>query len=129
MLKNNLEDLKVGDAVCLVGYRGFGSKRPYFILRGKVEKITKTQITAFDGVRYLISSGREVGCAYGRFSDPPRFRAETAELIESVEIGERIAEAESTCFQVSERLRRAKDEDALMLVALISDELKATVKK
>lgn len=126
---NDLKDLKVGDSVCLVGHRGFGSNHPHFILRGKVEKITETQITAFNGRRYLLNSGREVGGSYGRFSNPPRLRPETAELIKSVELGERIAEAESTCFQVSERLRRAEDEDALMLVALISDELKATVKK
>lgn len=124
-----LEDLKVGDEVCLLGYRGFGPNRPFFQKRGKVEKVTKTQITAFGGNRFVISSGREVGCAYGRFSYPPRLLPLTDEILVEVELAEKTDHAERLCGQVAELLRRARDEDALRLAAMIGDDLKAEVVK
>lgn len=124
-----LEDLKVGDEVCLLDYRGAGSRRPYFNKRGKVEKVTKTQITAFDGYRFLISNGREVGCAYGRFSSPPRLTPLTDEILAEVELAEKTEDAERLCGRVAELLRLTRDEDALRLGEMIGDDLKAEAAK
>lgn len=124
-----LEDLKVGDEVCLLDYRGFGCSRPYFRKRGRVEKVTKTQITAFDGYRFLVSNGREVGCPHGRFSIPPRLTPLTDEILAEVELAEKKDHAEKLCCRVAELLRRARDEDALRLAAMIGDDLKAEVTK
>jgi hypothetical protein len=56
---NELLDIQVGDKVCEMERAGWSQRITHFRI-GEVQKISKTQFTAF-GRRYLKSSGVEVG--------------------------------------------------------------------
>lgn len=59
---SNLEDLKEGDFVCVLG----GTLTPHIIQKGVVDRVTKTQIISKE-IRYRKSDGSEIsGSTYNR---------------------------------------------------------------
>jgi len=121
MTRRTLTTLAVGDIVCLV-HRS-GSSRISAFTRGPVERVTKTQIIALAGRRFLSSNGKEVGTlkAHGRAARLQRF---TAEIEQEVAAAKSERDAEKMCAEVATLLNRARAEDAVRLAAMIGQDLK-----
>jgi hypothetical protein len=114
-----LENMKVGDAVCLV--HRIGWKQRVNLDEGVVEKITATQITAMNGRRFKKDTGKEIGTHAARWSIQPRLQPLTDELIAEAALGEEYAAAERICAAWAKTLERARDADALELAKLLPD--------
>lgn len=114
---DELHDVQVGDRVC-IAHRAGWSGRIYCLDVAEVEKVTRTQITAFGG-RWLIRTGRRVG-EISRYSADllqrltPEIEAEAAE-------DAAISAAEKKCRLWAEALRRARNNDAVRFAAMLPD--------
>lgn len=119
---SDLSTLKVGDAVCvIVVTRGTSGVLSIF-RKGVVEKITKTQITAFGGMRYMIRNGRALGTRDSWHTE--YIQPLTDKIIARAEHGTRIRSAQMLCSRAAEMLNKARGDDAIRLAALLPPELK-----
>jgi|GEM_PF-6847143 len=107
------ESAKIGDPVAIVGSYGWSRRlRAEF---GEIERVTKTQVTAFCGRRFMRHHGLEVGT-----SNDPRgaiLRRDTPELRAKIALDAAYDRAEKKCLDWADRLRRARGEDAVSLAA------------
>lgn len=110
---NDLESLKVGDAVALVRRSKWKGRIPTHI--GSVEKITKTQVTAFDGRRFRKKDGKEIGEAYSDFYYAPRLVPLTDGLKAKLEHNAAIEMAERELHDFAQTMLITYDEAALQL--------------
>jgi hypothetical protein len=116
---NKLDNMKVGDAVCLVRRNGW--KQRVDIYQGAVEKVTATQITAMGGRRFKKDTGREIGNRNSRWSVTPTLEPLTSELLAEAALGEEYAAAERICAAWAKKLERARDENALALAKILPE--------
>ena len=109
---------KLGEDVCIhrTGWDGVTTE----FRVGKIEKITKTQITAL-GRRWMRSTGREVGCNGGYIS--PRLKRLTEEIAAQAECDEIVLIAKRKIRQLHDATRRVGKADVVKVAALIPDEL------
>lgn len=113
----DLRDLKVGNAVALVHHSRWD--RRISMTKGHVEKVTKTQAVALDGRRFRLRDGFEVGglCSYGS----PRLCRITPELLAEEAGAQAEITAEKKCFAWSEKLQRARGDEAIALASLLPE--------
>ena len=121
MAERSLKDVKVGDMVCIPKFSGWGRSSLLRLSKSPVEKVTKTQVIAFNGMRFQKSTGKEIGRNYG----DDRLCLLTAELQGRHAQDLAIHQAEIECYNAHERLRRVRGNDAIRIAALLPDELKA----
>ncbi len=114
----DLDNIKVGDAVCIRVRFGWSSFR---LQKGVVEKVTETQITAFGGQRFAKRSGKQIG--YGGTFHVPHLMRLTDKLLAEEDQEKRGYEAEQLCKSASEILSRARGEEAIELAALLTGKL------
>ena len=117
-----LEELKVGDEVCVTGSAGWQryltAKR-----KGTVEKVTATQITAFGGWRFSRRNGSEIGSGLSYYNRD-FIRPYTEEIKTQEAETKKILKAEKIVARAAEILSQARGEKAVQLAALLPDELK-----
>lgn len=106
-----LDDLKVGDAVCVAESGGW-DRRILRLNRGTVEKVTKTQVTAL-GDRWLKSTGCRVGSGGGWSQE--YLQRLTPEIEAEFEIDQLMFQAERDCKKASDLLSRQRGENAINL--------------
>jgi hypothetical protein len=117
MKTNGLELVKPGDAVALVSHVGYTGR--INAQKGIVERVTKTQVIAFGGRKFIKLNGTELGRSAERFSIPDCLSVLTPELVAKIEESKAITEAERTCFEWHEILQRARGKDALSLAKML----------
>lgn len=105
-----LNDVKVGDEVCAI-YRHQWSQTILRFNRGKVEKVTKTQITAL-GDKWVKRTGRKVGS--GDWSNS-RLQLLTPETLAEYENHKKVREDERLCAKAANILKEASEYKAIML--------------
>jgi hypothetical protein len=105
----SIENMKVGDKVCVVTRGGFHG-RIYRLEVGEIERVTKTQITAF-GRRWMIRTGFEVG-SVGSWSRP-KIIPYTAEIQNEFDNDKKAKNAERKCAMAGSILSSARGDVAL----------------
>lgn len=113
-----LDDLKVGDRVAIVYSRSF-DRRIFKVEYSTVERVTKTQITAFGGRRFMKSTGLEFGAPHRVYSD--KIEPVTDALLAAVRGSERINDAESKLSRWIEILRKTRGGDAVALADMLPE--------
>jgi hypothetical protein len=116
---SSFDNAKVGDQIALVSRNAWN--RRISIVRGKIEKITKTQIVALGGRRFLRSSGFEFDVTCSRFHIRDKIELLTPELIREHDQAGMMDAAEKKCRQWVRKLDRARGEDALALAEMLPD--------
>ena len=116
-------DLKVEDLVCIRHFDRWNhdenGQRSRYVDRGHVEKITKTQVTAFGGRRFLVSSGKEVGASTSRWSVGPCIERDTPEIAAAVAHSAACDAAETACSRMATIFQKARGDEAIRLAAFI----------
>ena len=111
------EGAKIGDPVAIVWSYGWSRRlRAEF---GEIERVTKTQITACCGRRFMRHHGFEVGTLI----DPRGaiLRRDTPELRARIAQDAAHDVAEKKCLDWADKLRRARGSDAVALAANLPD--------
>lgn len=109
---------KLGEDVCIHRTGWDGLTIDFQV--GKIEKITKTQVTAM-GRRWMRSTGREVGCN-GDYRSPKLERL-TDEIAAQVERDKTVLSAKRKIIQLHDATRKVGKADAVKVAALIPDDL------
>ncbi|MGB0299407.1 MAG: hypothetical protein ACPGC3_08105 [Paracoccaceae bacterium] len=111
-----LDELQIGDEVGYLAYSAHG-RRVIGGHIGKIEKVTKTQITAI-GERWMKSTGRMIGCSsyHGVF-----LRTDTDKVREEIEQAKRAKAAEKFCRQFSAKLDGMYGDDAIKAEEALGD--------
>ncbi len=116
---NDLDTAKVGDEVALVSRTGWRNR--VSIVRGSIERVTKTQVMALDGRRFNKKNGEEIRVARSRFHIPPRLQFVTKDLLEEVDEQIGVQKAEAKCRAWEAVLKRARGGDAVRIAAMLPD--------
>ena len=114
-------DTQVGDMVC-IQYAHRWDNDFFQLTVSRIERLTATQVIAFDGRRWHRKDGREVtdGSWYDRECIVPL----TAELQSRADKSRQIMRARELCEKVAKKLMDARGDEALRLAEMLPDALK-----